>query len=853
MFHATLLHHRRFAALRALPSSGALMVLGSSRACSAYRCEYDYQVSQTHAADPLLDAAMGSLDLLRVLIEHMPAPVAILDSGMRYLAATRRWAEDLGLATSDLIGRSHYDLFPEILKMPRWLAIHQRCLAGATERGEADAFPRLNGTTDFVNWEVRPWRRADGSIGGIIIFGETITARVGLERANRQLAEANAEITRLYEEARERDQLKTQLFANVSHELRTPLTLILGPVERLLEDDALGQGVRQQLAVVQHNARALLKQVNDLLDVSRLDEGKMHLGYAAVDFGDLARATAAQFSAVVEARRIALSVDVGGPGVSGHADPDKIERVLTNLLANALKFTPDGGAVRCTIRGEQPGERAPRGQVTIEVADSGPGIAPALREAVFERFRQADGGTARLHGGTGLGLAIVKELVQLHGGRACAGAAPEGGALFTITMPLVAPPAVAVASGGPRVAGLDALATQAMATLSAGGRTAARPPPSSTAGADARPLVLIAEDNPDMSHFLAAVLSAEFRVVTAADGREGLEQARALAPDLIVSDVMMPRFDGLAFLRALRADDRLATTPFILLTARTGQEAMVEGLESGADDYLTKPFSARELAARARTLVDLVRTRREAVRREEETAQLRRALAARDDFLSVASHELRTPLMSLQLNLQLLGKLSASANQQVLNRLSLATKGCKQLGALIEQLLDVGRATRGHLELDPVPLDISELLRDLADRFQSELALSGCALALRLSGPAPGRWDKLRLEQVLTNLLANAIKFGAGRPIEIDCVTDEEAVHVTIRDHGPGIAPSDQERIFRRFEQAQPARHYGGLGLGLWIADQIVRGHAGSLRVQSQPGEGAAFIVDLPRAPRGGN
>ncbi len=350
-----------------------------------------------------------------------------------------------------------------------------------------------------------------------------------------------------------------------------------------------------------------------------------------------------------------------------------------------------------------------------------------------------------------------------------------------------------------------------------------------------------------MNRFVREELARTYRVASAFDGEEGLSRARALTPDVVVSDVMMPRLDGVGLVRALRADPALAAVPVILLTALADEASLLAGLEGGADDYLAKPFSRRELQARVGARLERIEMRRALILREAEAIEFRRSLTARDEFLSVASHELRTPLTSLQLNLQLLAR-ELDVDDAARPRLETSIRACKQLAALVETLLDVGRAATGHLDLERVDLDMNALLRDLTGRFESELAAAHCPLDLRLAArPATGRWDKVRLEQVLSNLLANAIKFGAGNPIEVECTCDTDAVHVTVADHGVGICPDDQARLFQRFERAASTRRYGGLGLGLWIAKEIVEGHAGTIRCESAEGHGARFLLDLPR------
>ncbi|MEW5855565.1 MAG: HAMP domain-containing sensor histidine kinase, partial [Myxococcota bacterium] len=241
------------------------------------------------------------------------------------------------------------------------------------------------------------------------------------QSANAELHQANAQITRLYEKTRELDELKTQFFANVSHELRTPLALILGPVERLLATPGLSESQRRDLQMTARNANALLRHVNDLLDISKLEAGRMKLDYSEEDLVTLARFVAGHFEVLARERGIAFRLDVP-PALGAQVDQDKLQRVLLNLLANAFKFTPEGGCVRVSIR-----EDASRGWARMEVADSGPGIPQDMREAVFERFRQLDTGVARRFGGTGLGLAIARDFVGLHQGTISVDTAPEGG------------------------------------------------------------------------------------------------------------------------------------------------------------------------------------------------------------------------------------------------------------------------------------------------------------------------------------------------------------------------------------------------------------------------------------------
>ncbi|MBX3187283.1 MAG: PAS domain S-box protein [Labilithrix sp.] len=740
-------------------------------------------------------------------------------------------ARSIGLTPSEAEGRRTAELYPAHAGRYRIddLEVIER---GMPKLDIVEPYEVAPGDVRWVRTDKTPYFDAEGNIVGVVVSATEVT---GWKRSEEERA-------RLYEQLKAQDELKTRFFANVSHELRTPLTLIIGPVEKLLRAGDLDATTLRELEVVARNARTLLKRVNDLLDVARLDAGKLGLRPAQVDLVALVRAATAQYESIAADRRIDLVVEAPAEQPLAQVDPDKTRQIVDNLLANAFKFTPAGGTVRCTLRAEPPNDAQPQGLVTIEVADSGPGVEPAMRELIFERFRHAGD-----FGGTGLGLAIARELVMLHGGRIFASAASEGGALFSVELPLLAPAGVRVVEASTHAPRSRATEAPEVAPPSSEPREIASP----DAEPDDRPLVLVVEDNEDMSQFIAGELSPDYRIARAFDGEQGLEAARTLAPDLVLTDVMMPRVDGLTLLAALRADASLSAVPVVLLTARADEESMVDAFAGGADDYLAKPFSARELRARVRAHLELVATRAEATRREEEAARLRTAVRARDEFLSVASHELRTPLSALQLNLQLLERLPQDAVRMRSERLDVALRACKNLGALIETLLDVGRAATGHLELNAVEMDLAELLHDVARRFEPAIAGAGCSLELRVEPTLLGRWDRLRLDQVFANLLGNAIKFGAGKPIELTAIAADGKVHVSVRDHGVGIAPPDQARIFQRFEQVASAPSYGGLGLGLWVSNEIVRRHGGSLTVESRLGEGSTFRVSLPRARRG--
>ncbi len=425
------------------------------------------------------------------------------------------------------------------------------------------------------------------------------TAQASEERKF-QLEKANQELEGLYEKLKEIDFLKTQFFANVSHELRTPLALILGPTQKWLESAEVSPDVRHDLQLINRNASTLLKHVNDLLDVSKMEAGKMEVNYAEVDLAQVVRICASHFEVLANMSHISFSVETPGH-CPAQVDPDKIQRICFNLLSNAFKFTPAQGNIRLILKTEekvnsQKDESGktnhPDSMATIIVEDNGPGVPPELGEKIFEPFRQGEGGDTRRFGGTGLGLAIVKELVALHGGTIDLGEAPSGGAIFTVKLPIVAG------------ANIEVQATKILSELPAVVLDDRQEDSITfTLTHASSPLVLVVEDNPEMNRFISSTLAEQYAIATAFNGAEGLEKAVALGPDLILSDIMMPVMSGEALVQEVRKHPELDTTPIVLLSAKTDDNLRVKLLRSGAQDYLNKPISTEELRARVGNLI----------------------------------------------------------------------------------------------------------------------------------------------------------------------------------------------------------------------------------------------------------
>jgi signal transduction histidine kinase len=725
----------------------------------------------------------------------------------------------------------------------------------------------------------RPLPLVDGVLRAVAAIGVVATAvalprlfphadalayasRLAHQRAA-ELALAQRELGRARAEAKE---VAAQIFANVSHELRTPLALILGPTERLLADAALSAAQRADLTLVARNARSLLKHVGDLLDVAKGDAGKLGAVYCETDLAELVRATSAHFDGFAADRRVEYTVDASPP-IPAELDTGKLQRALLNLLANAFKYTPVGGRVRCAARA------LPEGLLRIEVADSGPGVPSAQREAVFERFRQLEGGATRRFGGTGLGLAIVKDFVEAQGGTVRIGEAPEGGALVTIDLPARAPAGAVVQSLEDSAVMLRAMVRETLDSL--------REPPESEPASqrEGLPLVLVVEDNPDMARFLARTLAADFRVATAPDGHAGLEMASALGPDLIVSDMMMPGLSGEELLRELRARPDLWAVPVVVLTARSDDALRIRLLRDGAQDYLQKPFSAEELRARVGNLVSVKRARdilqrdlmsktrdleslaREvAVRRGELMTALESTRVARDhadrasamktSFLRMVSHELRTPLTSLKLNLDhLVRSRDRSLTPRQHDMVRKIASSASRLQELIESLLEYARIEGGRLRVELEPFDARGLCEGVIEELAPQAEQKGISLAFTAPPDLPPLCSDPRLVRlVIVNLVGNAVKFTSEGMVTLSLHPAAGSHAFRVEDSGPGIPAEDHERIFEPFEQMEPIpnKHTRGVGLGLSIVKEMVEALAGTIQLASTVGRGSTFTVVLP-------
>jgi PAS domain S-box-containing protein len=709
---------------------------------------------------------------------------------------------------------------------------------------------RKDGTEFFAEISLSPLETHEGPVAITAI--RDVTDR---KRAEEERSRLHAQLESLLED-------QNRFFTNVSHELRTPLALVLGPVEKLLQTAEPGSAMRADLEVAARNARTLLRHVNDLLDVAKLEAGRMGVDLAEVDVARLVRVVASHFEVVAQDRRMALSVEAPD-ALRRTLDASKFQRVLLNLLSNAFKFTPGGGKIRCTLRPAAGGEE-PAGGIVLEVADSGPGIPREHRESVFLRFRQLD--EKARSGGTGLGLAIAKEFVTLHGGRIDAGDAPEGGASFKVVLPRLEPSRPAWEVSAPA----EDDARDVAEALRPRSRPASAPRPG-------EPVVLVVEDNPEMSAYIRDVLAPDASIFLAEGGREGFQRALALRPDVIVTDLMMAGGGGEELVHAVRSRDELEDVPIVILTAKADDRMRVRLLGAGAQDYVMKPFSADELRARVMGLLATKRARdvmrreldsqthdvetlaRELTSRKRELeAALDIARAARDeaarssrvksDFLSLISHELRTPITALQLQVERLARdPDGNARQRIaVPRLMAASR---RLTALVDGLLEHARVAGGRVTPHRNRVDLAELVREAVEETKPQIELKGLSLRLELPGDLPPVvTDAGLVRVVVSNLLENAVKFTSSGTIVVRIVAASGEQRVAVSDSGPGIPEADRDRIFEPFEQLDPIamKHFPGVGLGLALVRELCAALGARVELRSALGAGSTFTVVLP-------
>ena len=666
------------------------------------------------------------------------------------------------------------------------------------------------------------------------------------ERARIREFQLTYELDQRNRELAEMDRIKSNFYANISHEFRTPLTLILAPIEDLLATD-LNDKSKNALRHIRDNAYRLLKLVNDLLDVQKLEEKKDFLEQQPVRIVSLLANITSTMNALAAKKSITLEYNQPDTELVVMGDQSALEKVFINLINNAVKFTETGGAVTVNVASSED-------RCLIEVTDTGAGISEQDLPYIFERFRQADGSDTRKHQGTGLGLALVKELTQLHDGDIQVESELDKGTLMRVDLPLYQGDADEVDADEREIDPVQQLHRMADQMVV---EDFDYHPGESIQDRANLPRLLIVEDEPGIREYLSEIFADEYQVTVAKDGAEGLYQCQQAPIDLIILDWMLPKMDGLSICRAVKEDKQLSRMKVLLLTARSDEKSKLDALANGADDFLTKPFSTVEIKSRIRNLWN--------------TAQLQRDVEQQNQELQIAMTELKNTqgqlIQSEKLNA--LGRLSAGLLHEVNNPLNFAfatfqlleredsIKNDEYAGDLMKDIRE------GMERISQIVKDLKAFAYPETSDLQSEFSLQKAAESAMRFTAAKSSLVEIRNEmpdwyvlgsqshivQVLVNLVENAVDAMLDAGTESPTVTygakrlDNDRIQVRVIDNGPGIPKEIQNRIFDPFYTTKDVGQ--GLGMGLSICHTIVSNHKGALTIESSDQSGTVFIFDL--------
>lgn len=688
---------------------------------------------------------------------------------------------------------------------------------------------------------VNPTRRLDADYR---TFYELVAAQISLALGN---AQSFQRAKRQAEELTEIDRAKTQFFSNVSHEFRTPLTLMLGPLEDALSDGNLNPKDKERLSLVHRNGIRLLKLVNSLLDFSRIEAGRVQALFEPVDLARLTSELTSVFRSAFERAGLQYKVHTTDLDEPVYVDREMWEKIVLNLISNALKYTFHG-EVTVILRRE--GDA-----VVLRVRDTGTGIPQSEQGNLFKRFHRIEGAKGRSHEGTGIGLALIQELVKIHGGTIGFESEEGKGTEFIVTLPFGHGHLPAEQVGRRRES--SASESRASAFIEEAMGWLPRPlhpievadTRSATTQTSGAGKIFLVDDNADMRSYLDGLLSENWEVELFADGEEALKAARKEPPLLIVSDVMMPKLDGFGLMRGLRDDEATKDVPIILLSARAGEEAIIEGLQSGADDYLVKPFSAKELQARVRAQIDLSVARGKILEQrgqlEKSVDELARSNAELTQFAYVASHDLKEPLRVVRTHLQFIQRLMGEKLEaEPAEHMKYVMEASGRMYRLVDDLLEYARV--GVSAETAVPVDCDEVVSEVKKTLAS--AISESNAQIRLKALPKVRAIRTQVAQLFQNLMGNAIKYRGQSPLVIEISGENRGsfVEFSIKDNGIGFHPQYATRVFELFQRLHRRTEYPGTGIGLSICKKIVEQHGGMIWVVPELGKGADFRFTLP-------
>lgn len=810
-----------------------------------------------------LDTRRSQARVLENVITNIPYFVFWKDRECVFEGCNEAFARVAGTTTTDIVGKTDYD-------MP-WRREEAEFFRSVDFEVMGSELPRL----DFEE----PQRQLDGTERILltskvpILDGDEVTGILGIFTDITKRKQMERELERAKEAAEASDRAKSDFLAAMSHELRTPLTLILSPLA-LLIDNAHGRlgdvpaELLETLQLVYRNAGRLKSLVDDVLDYTKLAADQYTVNWQSTDVHRLLSDVVADARPAANVADVTLSL-APAPATLGSIPVDvrMFEKIALNLIGNAIKFTEPRGHIEVSLAHD--GDA-----LVLLVRDSGIGISAADLPSLFDRFKQVDSSAARRRGGTGLGLALVKEFARAMGGDASVESELGVGSQFTVRLPIidreVAPdhrPATDIIDERlpsnrssleyPDDAGQ-------VDTATAGANTAARASGPVVAPGE-RPRLLVVEDNDDMRAYLGQLLGRDYAIDSAHNGKDALERIRARMPDIVVSDLMMPEMDGLELLTTIKRSSDLQHLPVLLLTARAGHHDSIVGLDAGADDYLSKPFSGAELLARVRAAERLVRAR----------ANLERShrLATLGRLVGELSHEIYNPSNVIFNNIEPMHQYLAdirelfAAYEAIEHQLPDGGRALKAMreeldvefvlddfdetirgiGVSIERIIGVQDDTRSYLQGKTPPLAIGSV-DACVERAVAEVCeqpLDDIEVQMSLGQVPACVLNERQLQQVVVNLVANAVDATSpGGHIAVDTVYVDGEIRISVTDDGPGVPHEHAARIFEPFFTTKPISR--GMGLGLAVCQKIIQHHNGTLSLDLEYTDGARFIIAIP-------
>jgi signal transduction histidine kinase len=671
----------------------------------------------------------------------------------------------------------------------------------------------------------------------------TSFADVHVLEEERKRSEALAEI----------DRAKTIFFSNISHEFRTPLTLLLAPIEDALHDSNISEEHKIRMNVAYRNALRMQKLVNTLLEFSRLEAGRVEGRFSRVDIRTFTEDLASLFRSAIEKAGMQLIINKGDVHDAVYVDIDMWERIILNLISNAFKYSKEG-TISLNIQQKDK-------DVYVSVCDTGVGIPEDQLDKIFNRFHRIENTEGRSQEGTGIGLAMVRELVKLHHGTIHVTSKPGKGSTFTVKIPvgkehLPADKIQDTPAEFPLYKHSAAFVQEALKWMPeerkqisvnedahAGNMVAGKIPEYK---------VLLADDNADMQDYLYRLLSDQFTVITASDGEEAFNKALEGKPDLLLSDIMMPKLDGFGLLKKLRNHTETQNIPVIFLSARAGEEAKVEGLDAGAVDYLVKPFSAKELIARISSHISEKKYRQLSEELEaivqKRTKELQRSNDDLLQFAHVASHDLKEPVRKFK---TFIGRLQEEyenilpeKGKDYLRRMQIASD---RMSAMIEGVLQY--SSLNGIDQVNTNVNLNEIIKSIEADLEVIIHQKKVEI-IKDELPVIDGMPVL-IYQLFYNLINNSLKFSKENPVirissSVEVVNERQYAKIMVADNGIGFGQEHATKIFDAFSRLNTKDKYEGTGLGLALCKKIVERHHGSISATGEEGKGAVFTVLLP-------